>query len=108
MSNLPIRGTAGNNASQRQLARAERALAATELAIFKHALTTRYQAETDRLDSQAVADALAGSLDVELDLLDHGLQRAGGSQARVEIVARKVELLNNINNRRIARRFGGL
>ena len=43
----------------------------------------------------------------ELDLLDWGMERANGSLAKTELVARKVTVLANINSARIARRFGG-
>ena len=47
------------------------------------------------------------SLDEELNLLEWGLHRArDGSAAKNELVARKVNMLSTINNRRIARRFG--
>ena len=110
MSNFPVRaGTTDLTATPtgRQLAKAQRAATAAELEIFRHALGARVRSEIDRLDSQAVADALEASMDVEFDLLDYGLRRAGGSAAKAAIVAGKVEMLNNINNRRIARRFGG-
>jgi hypothetical protein len=107
MSRLPIRRADPYEPSPRQVDQAVRALRNTELAIFRHGLTARYQAEADRLDAQAGAEALQASLAEELNLLDYGLRRAGGSAAKAELVARKVELLSSINNRRINRRFGG-
>jgi hypothetical protein len=106
MSMLPIRRADLSGPTQRQLDKAARAQARTELAIFRHGLTTRYLAETDRLDAQAAADALQSSLADELDLLDYGLRRAAGSAAKAELVSRKVEMLSSINNRRISRRLG--
>jgi hypothetical protein len=50
---------------------------------------------------------MRAALDEELDLLDYGLRRANGSLARAELVARKVEMLASINNRRVGQRFGG-
>jgi hypothetical protein len=93
--------------SPRQLAKAQRAAADTEMAIYRHALAARLASEADRLESQAAADVLQASLDAELDLLEYGMRRAGGSPAKAELVARKVEMLSSINNRRISRRFGG-
>ncbi|MFZ1154802.1 MAG: hypothetical protein WAN93_07860 [Solirubrobacteraceae bacterium] len=54
-----------------------------------------------------MADASRAGLEEELDLLDYGMARAGQSAAKVELVARHVERLSAINNRRISRRFGG-
>lgn len=93
--------------TSRQAAKAQRDRAKAELTIYGHFLRTRTEAEVDRLDSQAVADASRAGLEEELDLLDYGMARAGQSAAKVELVARHVERLSAINNRRIARRFGG-
>lgn len=106
MSYLPVSSKPVGALSPRQVARASRAQAKTELAVFRHALATRAQSEIDRLDSQAVADASRAALEEEMDLLDYGMSRAGQSAARVELVARHVEQLATINNRRITRRFG--
>lgn len=92
--------------SSRQADKAKRARDRTELAIYQYALRAHAQSEFDRLDSQAVADSAQAALETELDLLDYGLRRAGQSAARIELVARKTELLATINSRRLARRFG--
>jgi hypothetical protein len=101
----PLDEDTGLNA--RQVAKARRAQASTELRIFGYALETRTQAEFDRLDSRSAGDVSRAALDEELDLLDYGLARAGGSAAKTELVARHVERLAAINDRRITRRFGG-
>ncbi len=90
----------------RQMAKARRAQTSTELAIFDHRLKARLRAEVDQLDGQALADASRASLEEELDLLDYGMARAGTSAARLDLVARHVERMATINNRRITRRFG--
>jgi hypothetical protein len=78
----------------------------TELDIFLHGLDARRRAESEILDGQAVADVMQASLQEEIHLLEWGLQRASGSAAARELVARKVNMLSTINNNRIARRFG--
>jgi hypothetical protein len=88
--------------SRRAITRVRR----TQLAVFNHGLEAQALAEMDRQDTEAVGDASRASLDEELDLLHKGLAQAGQSAAAIELVARKVELLANIDNRRIARRFG--
>jgi hypothetical protein len=106
MSNLPARLTDDAPLS-RQVVRATRAQEKTELAVFEHHLTARYQAECDRIDSQAIADVTKSALENELDLLDWALERAGDSPAKRELVSRAVSLQQRIDNTRIARRYGG-
>lgn len=77
-----------------------------QLAVLNHSLDAQALADIDRQDTQAIADASRTALDEELTLLREGLAQAGQSAAAIELVARKVELLANIDNRRIARRFG--
>jgi len=109
MSLLPdvISSSRANDLTPRQVQAAARAQRSTELEVFRHGLGARLRAECDRIDSQAAGDALRTALDEELDLLDYGLRRANGSVAKAELVARKVEMLASMNNRRVAQRFGG-
>jgi|ERR1700722_1865739 len=108
MSFLPaVQSDLGGALTPRQAAQAAKAQGKAELAVFRHGLGARVLSECDRLDSEAVADASRSALEEELDLLDYGMSRAGQSAARMELVARHVEALSNINNRRISRRFGG-
>lgn len=95
----------GSNA--RQIAKARRAQADAELEVFRYGLGAQMRADFDRHDSQSIADASKAALESELDLLDYGMARAGMSAAKVELVARHVERLATINDRRITRRFGG-
>jgi len=93
--------------SPRQLERARRDQVSTELAIHRHSLGAQAMAEMDRADTQAVTDATRTALEEEIELLDFGLNRAGTSVAKAELVARHVNRLSNINNQRLTRRFGG-
>lgn len=93
--------------SSRQLTKAKRAQASTELAVFNHGLEARALAEIDRLDSEAVADASRAALGEEMRFVDDGLGRAGQSATNAMLVARHVEHIVTINERRITRRFGG-
>jgi hypothetical protein len=106
MNNLPVRLVDGT-APSRQLVRAAKAQERTELAIYEHNLASRYLAECDRVDSQAIADVTKTALDEEMEVLDWGLQRAGGSAAKAQLVAEKVAMQSRIDSARIARRFGG-
>lgn len=93
--------------STRQLREASRAQANAELEIFKHALGRRLLTDFDRADTQAVADASQAAFTAEIDLMDYGLARAGQSAAKAALIARHVERVAQINDRRITRRFGG-
>ena len=106
MSLLPAPIDDETGLTARQMTRARRAQTSVGLRLFDHMLETRLLAESDRIDSEAVADASQAALDAEFDLLDRGLARAGGAAAKVEILAQHVEQVVTINKRRIARRFG--
>jgi hypothetical protein len=105
VSNLPVLHSE-TEFPPRMLARATRAQHGTELAVFRHALKARYVAECERIDTQALSDVVKTALEEELGLMDWGLERAGGSVAKAELVSRKLSMLSNINSDRIARRFG--
>jgi len=106
MSLLPARLDDGDSLSPRQVDKARRMRAGAELEVYRHALESRVLAEIDRLDTQAIGDVSRAALDEEVNLLDYGLARAGQSAAKAALVARHVERLANINDRRISRRFG--
>jgi hypothetical protein len=105
MSNLPARLPDPGRPS-RALSRAARATERTELAIYKHHLTTRYEAACDEADTQALADASETALVEEMRVMDNGLRLAGNSPAKKELVARMVAQQSNIDLHRIGRRFG--
>lgn len=104
MSNLPARR--GDARSSRALSRATRATEQTELSIHQHYLDARLVAESDRIDSRAIADVTETALLEEMRVLDAGLARAGDSLAKRELVSRLVALQSEIDMRRISRRFG--
>ncbi|MGE5281082.1 MAG: hypothetical protein ACM3N0_01940 [Chloroflexota bacterium] len=105
MSNLPVRFSDVARPS-RALIRAARATQRTELDIYEHGLATRRQVECDRIDSAAIADVTRTALDAEMTNLDYGLERAGQSPAKRELVARMVAQQSRIDIARIERRFG--
>ncbi len=92
--------------TRRQLDRLQRAYLATDRRVSLHGMDAWATSEEDRQDSEALGDAAGFALEKELTLLHDGLARAGQSAAGVELVARKVELVAGIDNRRLARRFG--
>lgn len=106
MSFLPVPINDDGGLTPRQMRKAQRIHAGASLAVFQHAVGAQSIADMDRADSQAIGDASRTALDEELDLLDYGLARAGRSAAKTELVARHVERMAAINDRRITKRFG--
>jgi hypothetical protein len=106
LSLLPAQLNDDTGFSPRQMAKVRRAQENTEIRLFGHTLEAHTIAEIDRLASQAVSDASRAALEAEIDLMEYGLARAGGSVAKTELVARHVERMAAINDRRITRRFG--
>jgi hypothetical protein len=106
MSNLPANLSEGAQPS-RQLVRAARARESTELAIYEHHLGALYDQECSRIDSQVIAEVARFSLENGLDVLDWGLERAGSSLVKRELVARAVSRQAELDNAQIMRRFGG-
>jgi hypothetical protein len=104
MSNIVPAAKGGLTTSQAiQVGRVQRK---AELTVLRHGLQAAVATEIDRLDSHAIADVITTATEEELRFLDYGLALADGSAAKAELVVRKVQLLSQINNSRIARRFG--
>lgn len=106
MSNLPARLSDGVRPS-RALVRAAKATQRTELEIYEYDLNARRQVECDCIDSQAIADVTRTALEEEMNVLDWGLERAGDSLAKRELVSRMVAQQSRIDIGRIGRHFGG-
>ena len=106
MTTLVPTRNGGISLTPRQARQLERDQCQAELAVYQHGLAAAARAAMDRHDAQATMDAVQASLEEELALLEHGLHRANGSAAKTELVARKVQLLSALNDRRITRHFG--
>lgn len=106
MTTLVPARSGGLSLTLRQARQVERDQRHAELAVHQHGLATAARAAMDRHDAQATMDAVQASLEEELALLEYGLHRANGSAAKTELVARKVQLLSALNDRRITRHFG--
>lgn len=104
MSNLPAR-FGDSDLPPRQLARASKAVRSTELAVLKHSLKARYQAECSRLDSQALSDVVHCAMEEQVSNLDFGFRLAGGSAAKAELVSRLVAMHSDIDNECIRRQW---
>jgi hypothetical protein len=105
MSDLP-EALGGGQAPSRHVARAVKVIRSTEMAVLKHSLKARYEAECERLDAQALSDVVKTALDEEMTNMDYGMRLAAGSPAKAEIVARKLAMQAQIDEDRIRRRFG--
>jgi hypothetical protein len=86
-------------------ARAARTARRAELDMFEHRVEAAVRRDFDIADTEALADALGVATDEELAFLREFRAKANGSEAAMELVARKIEIFSTINNRRIARRF---
>jgi hypothetical protein len=84
----------------------QRAEDRTELAVYLHGLEASRISQCDQIDSMALADAITTSTEEELRFIDHGRRLAGDDPAKLAVVASKAEILTNLDNRRIVRRFG--
>lgn len=89
----------------RQMNRAVRLQRSSQMAVFRHGLRAREKTERARLDLQAAGDVVKSAVEEEIDLLEWAMNRAEGSPARVEVVARRVAQFSEINDRIIGR-FG--
>ena len=87
------------------VARAARTARRGELEMFEHRVHAAVLRDKDIADSQSLADALSVATDEELNFLREFRAKADGSEAAMELVARKLEIFSTINNRRISRRF---
>ena len=93
--------------TRRQLEQARKVEAETALELHHYKHGSRFKAQIDIYDSEAVADANQAAACTEMDLLDWCLSRAGMSAAKIEMTARAAQRVAIINDRRIMRRFGG-
>jgi hypothetical protein len=93
--------------SRRHLAKARNAKERNKLEVYRYGLGASARAQIDQYDSWAAHDVNRTALGSEIDLLDYGLGRTGGSAAKAELVAHAVNRLSRSNDRRITRRFGG-
>jgi hypothetical protein len=106
MSLVPTTSSGGMGMSPRHTVQANRSQRRAEMAVYNHSLEVAVATEIDRIDSYSIADVITTATEEELRFLDYGMAMAGNSAARAELVARKLSLLSNINNARIARQFG--
>ena len=104
MANLPDRLTQGLEPVR--TARGAALERRAESQVLRHGLRAWVRTQTDQIDSQTVRDAIEAAFDEEVDFYDHGMSRAKGSLTKQELLARKLEMLSRIDNRRITRRFG--
>jgi hypothetical protein len=77
-----------------------------EKAVLQHALKSWVADQKLAIDVQSLSNAIALATDEELGLLSYGLSRADGDPTKLAIVGRKLELLIQLNDRRIRREFG--
>jgi hypothetical protein len=95
-------------AMPRDLRRARRHRAQTEIDIYVRQLAIDKIVEFDRQDTEATGDAMGFAFEKEVKFLKDIRHEAGGDRAALELGARKLNAFASYNNRRAARRFGRL
>ncbi|HEY2767161.1 MAG TPA: hypothetical protein VGI76_02825 [Solirubrobacteraceae bacterium] len=88
--------------SLREADRVERARRDAELTLGEYQTLAHLKQEIDRIDSELLGGAAWDSYCREVGLLRKGLALSGGSQAALELLNRKLDLVSNANNRRLA------
>lgn len=92
-----------NPMQSKRLARDQRR---AEIEIVRHGLQQWVQTQKDEIDTLATRQAITTALEEEIDLFDYGMTLVNGSETKQQLLARKLELFSQLNNRRITRRFG--
>lgn len=77
-----------------------------EVEIVRHGLRQWVQTQKDEIDTLATRRAITTAFEEEIDLYDYGMLLVDGSATKQQLLARKLELFSQLNNRRITRRFG--
>lgn len=77
-----------------------------ERGLERHALNRAFAIEQTRIDTRAVGEVITTSLEEEFHTYDYGMYLAKGSAAKQELLARKLEMMSQLNNRLITHRFG--
>ncbi len=85
--------------------KADRDLRRAELDVYRHQLKAAVTREKDLTDTDVLEDCILASAESELRVLQALTAQAAGSAAALEIVARKVELMDSVANRRLTRRL---
>jgi hypothetical protein len=78
----------------------------SEFELYRYQLRSAVEREKDLIDTDTLAEVFAAATDSELAFLREFRGKANGSAAAMEIVAHKLQMLDDITNRRINRRFG--
>jgi hypothetical protein len=106
MSLMNTNNNITNTLSPRESRGLQRTVRNAEIELFHRSVELALTVQMEQRSSQAMTQIAMGSLEDELGLLEYGLARAGNSSAALELVARKVDQLSNLNAVRLARAFG--
>lgn len=85
--------------------RADRLARRAENEITEAGLMAMVDVEVERIEARAFGEAVATSLEIELEFVDHFTERAGNSAVKQHLFANKLSVLANGNDSRL-RRFG--
>jgi hypothetical protein len=101
-----IRNEADLELAPKLLHRAARDTRRAELELYRYQLNAAVRREKDIIDTEVLEDVFTAATDSELKFMSEFRAKAGNSAAAIEVVARKMQMLDDITNRRIMRRFG--
>lgn len=91
--------TVVSNRSERHARRIEAEVMAAGLEVWA-------DAEIERMEALALGEAVSTVTDIEMRYYDRYLAAAGNSAVKHDLLARKLDILAGINERRLVRRFG--
>jgi hypothetical protein len=77
-----------------------------EKSVLQHAIKSWVADQRLAIDLRSATAAIEFATEEELNFLSYGLSRAGGDQTKLAIVGLKLELLIQLNDRRIRGEFG--
>ena len=86
--------------------RANRDRGKAELEVYRYQLSAEIDRMKDLIDTDTLSDVFDAATEAELRFLREFRAKANGSQAAMEIVAGKLQMFDDITNRRLMRRFG--
>jgi hypothetical protein len=89
-----------------QSAKTLRAQQRAAMKVILHSINVDASTAMECRECGAIGDVITTAAEAEMGFLDYGMARAGGSAAKLEVVARLANLQQNIDTGRILLKFG--
>lgn len=77
-----------------------------DLEVYEHSLVAWGETTKEQIDTLALAEAVRFAAEEEMTTYDELMLKAGNSRVKQELAIRKINMLSNIDNSRLQRRFG--